>query len=79
MIFVINMIDVIHVISMIVHCRRGVSRRRHRFADCTHDEFLGRSRKYPEVIILQVQLRVHENGQSIGEDPQVAVPINLSK
>lgn len=75
MIFVINVIKVIHVVSVIIHSRRGVSRR---FADGAHNELIGRSREYPEVIIMQIQLRVHEDGQSVGEDPYVAVSINLS-
>lgn len=49
------------MISMIVHHRRRHVRRGTALADRAHDEHFGRSREDSEVIVLQVQVRVHED------------------
>lgn len=75
------MIHHVMVISVIVHRRR--TGRRHRRcgavgADGARDERLGRACEDPEVIVLRVQVRVHEDRQSVREHPEIAVPIDLS-
>lgn len=76
-IHVIHMIYMIHVISVIVH-GRWVDRR-HRRADGTHDEVLGGAHENSEVVVLQVQVRVHEDRQFVREDPQIPVSVDLLK
>lgn len=76
---VIHVVHVTRVIAVIVHHPRRERRRRWRSrrADRIHDEIRGRSRKYPKVVVLQIQMRVHEDGQSVREGPEITVSVDL--